>query len=114
MPLLEIRTNLVLSESEQSAFSATLSSTAAQLLSKPESYVMIIVNAGQHMRFGGSDAPTALLSLKSLGLPPRTAEYSAVLCDLLAGELGLDPARIYIEFCDPPRSHWGWNRATFG
>jgi phenylpyruvate tautomerase len=114
MPLLELRTNLALSELHQATFSATLSAAAAQLLGKPETYVMVIVQAGQHIRFGGNETPAAMLTVKSLGLLPRTAEYSAVLCDLLAEELGLDPARIYIEFADPPRSHWGWNRSTFG
>jgi phenylpyruvate tautomerase len=112
MPLLDLCTNVPLSDAQQAALSATLSAAGAQLLGKPESYVMVVIRQ-EHMRFAGSDTPTALLTLKSLGLPPRTTEYSAVLCDLLAEELGLDPARIYIEFADPPRSHWGWNRGTF-
>lgn len=113
MPLLELRTNLPLSELHQATFSATFSAAAAELLDKSESYVMVIVEAGLNIRFAGTETPAAMLTVKSLGLPNRTNEYSAALCDLLAKELGLDPARIYIEFADPPRSHWGWNGGTF-
>lgn len=113
MPLLDLCTNLPLSDEQQAALSATLSAAGAEMLGKPESYVMVVIRC-EHMRFGGSDEPTALLTLKSLGLPDRTREFSATLCNLLARETDLDPGRIYIEFADPPRNHWGWNGGTFG
>jgi len=54
------------------------------------------------------------VQLKSLGLPEaNTASYSAQLCEILQSELGMDTARIYIEFSAPQRHMWGWNGGTF-
>ena len=115
MPLLHLVTNLEMDAENELAAAGALSKTAAGLLGKPESYVMVLVQGGQAMTFGGSEEPCAYLQVKSLGLPEdRTGEFSAALCDHLAEELGLDASRIYIEFSSPPRHLWGWNRSTFG
>jgi len=115
MPLLHLTTNLELHrESEQTA-AAELSGLVSHLLGKPESYVMTLVQGGQTMTFGGNDEPCAYLQLKSLGLPEaRTGEFSAALCDQVQKTLGIETARIYIEFASPARHMWGWDRTTFG
>jgi phenylpyruvate tautomerase PptA (4-oxalocrotonate tautomerase family) len=115
MPLLHLITNLELHNESEQATAEALSRYAARLLDKPESYVVTIVQSGQAMLFGGSSDPCAYLQLKSLGLPEeRTAEFSAALCDHVHENLGIETARIYIEFSSPPRHMWGWDRTTFG
>ena len=115
MPLLHLCTNLEMhAESELSAATAP-SQKAAELLGKPERYVMVVVQGGQTMTFGGSTDACAYLQLKSLGLPEeRTAKFSAALCEHIQQDLGIDSSRIYIEFSSPPRHMWGWDRSTFG
>jgi len=113
MPLLSIETNLDLSD-KQDAFLQTASLTVAKLLGKPEQYVMVRLQHTTAMRFAGSDKPTALLELKSLGLPEKnTSELSRALCKLIEKELGIPANRIYIEFSNPERHMWGWNEGTF-
>jgi len=86
----------------------------AGLLGKPESYVMVHLDAGAAVRFAGSSEPAAYVQLKSLGLPEaQTAAYSAKLCNLLQAELGIGAGRTYIEFSGPERHMWGWNGSTF-
>ncbi len=84
------------------------------MLGKPESYVMVIVNANTNMLFAGNDSPCAHLKLKNLGLDENaTAEYSAALCELIETALGIHSSRIYIEFSGPARHMWGWDKRTF-
>lgn len=114
MPLLRLTTNLEMNKDHQQAAATALSAVVARMLGKPESYVMSIVQSGQTMLFAGSDQICAYVELKSLGLPEaRTAEFSATLCDLIEENLGIDPARIYIDFSSPPRHMWGWDKNTF-
>jgi phenylpyruvate tautomerase PptA (4-oxalocrotonate tautomerase family) len=115
MPLLTLNTNLVFSADRKATLPALLSAEVARLLGKPESYVMVVVRDDQTMSMGGTSEGCAYLKLKSLGLPENdTASLSEALCDLLTGSLELSADRIYIEFFNPPRHMWGWNRGTFG
>jgi len=114
MPYLKIQTNQNLDELRQSALLKQASQTVAQQLGKPESYVMITLEAGRSMLFAGSDAPLAYLELKSIGLPAQaTAKLSQALCTLMAERLGVAQDRVYIEFADAMPQMWGWNGDTF-
>jgi phenylpyruvate tautomerase len=114
MPFLKIRTNQRLAEPVAKSLASKASARVAELLGKPESYVMVSVETGADMLFAGTDEPLAYLELKSIGLPQSiTAPASRALCDLVAGETGVATNRIYIEFTDAPRHMWGWNGGTF-
>ena len=112
MPLLEISTNTIIENAQEVARQA--SKLTAEILGKPESYVMIKLQAEQILLFAGSDEAAAHVKLKSLGLPEdKTTEFSARLCDFIESELTIKSARIYIEFSSPERHMWGWDKTTF-
>jgi len=114
MPYFSIQTNVGISQEEQPAFLRKASKAAASALGKPESYVMVNLEAGRPMMFAGSDAPLAYLQLRSLGLPAEaTGKLSATLCGFIEDELGIAPGRVYIEFSGPERHMWGWDGGTF-
>jgi len=114
MPLLKIQTNTNIESGHRQLLMERVSEHLAKLLGKPESYIMVALEQGLPMLFGGSAEPLAYLELKSIGLPgERTGEISAALCQLVSEELGIDQQRIYIEFSDAARHMWGWNGATF-
>ncbi len=114
MPYLSIKTNRELDEATCSQLPRHASAAVAQALGKPESYVMVSLEGGANLLFAGDDAPCAYLELKSIGLPAeRTAELSSALAALMESELGIDPARLYIEFADAQRHMWGWKGGTF-
>ena len=114
MPYLNIRTNQRLPGPAAKTLASKASARVAELLGKPEAYVMVSVEHNAAMQFGGSDAPLAYLELKSIGLPQSiTAATSRALCDFIARETGMAANRIYIEFTDAPRQMWGWNGDTF-
>lgn len=112
MPLLEITTNTEISNSQH--FAEQASALTAEILGKPESYVMVKIHAQQILIFAGSDEPAAHVKLKSLGLPEdKTADFSASICSFLGEKLDINSARIYIEFTNPERHMWGWDKRTF-
>jgi len=112
MPLLEICTNTNIDDVQQLAQQA--SRLTAEFLGKPESYVMVKIQSEQNLIFSGTNEPAAHVKLKSLGLPENhTADFSAKICAFLKSELGIDSARVYIEFSNPERHMWGWDKRTF-
>jgi phenylpyruvate tautomerase PptA (4-oxalocrotonate tautomerase family) len=114
MPTLRILTNVQVRAEDRADLLARASRTVAELLGKPESYVMVILEDGRDLIFAGTPEPAAYLELKSLGLPElKTAHYSRVLCDLLGDVLGIAAERVYIEFAALSRHLFGWNGGTF-
>jgi len=114
MPLLKIQTNQTLEAEQRSRLLEAASRDVAELLGKPERYVMVTLECNPDMRFAGSDAPLAYLELKSIGLPEaRTTELSQALCGLIGKYAEVPAERIYIEFSDAARHLWGWNGGTF-
>lgn len=114
MPTLIIKTNAEIPASAAEPIIKRASAQVAELLGKPERYVMVILEPTPAMCFGGNTSPLAFLELKSLGLPEqRTPELSAALCALLQDALGISPDRVYIEFASPPRHLFGFDSKTF-
>ena len=114
MPVISVTTNSPDIEGRRPALLERLSREVAEMLGKPERFVMVKVERNPDMLFAGSDAPLAYVELKSIGLPgDRAKGFSAALCQLIADEIGVFPDRIYIEFTDAPRHLWGWNSSTF-
>lgn len=112
MPVLQVTTNVSIDDTN--AFAIQASSLTAELLGKPESYVMVNVNGDAGLTFAGTNDPCAHLMLKSLGLPEsETSAYSEKLCGFIEQQLGVPPSRTYIEFVNPDRHMFGWNNSTF-
>lgn len=114
MPTLKIQTNVEIPSKRRKVILEAASSTVAEQLGKPESYVMVILETNRDMLFSAADSPLAYLELKSLGLPEDTTPaISAALCQFMEQHFGVPPGRIYIEFASPPRHLFGWNGKTF-
>jgi phenylpyruvate tautomerase len=66
------------------------------------------------MIFGGSDAPTALGCMYSIGAISQKSNGGITndVTDLLE-PFGVEEDRIYINFFDVPRANVGWSRCTF-
>ena len=64
--------------------------------------------------FGGSDAPTALACMYSIGAIAMESNggITSDVTDLLE-PFGVTSDRIYINFFDVPRANVGWSRKTF-
>ena len=114
MPLLKVQTSAAVSDQKSQAFLKQASQRTAAALGKPEQYMMVSLEAGRPMLFGGSSQPAAFVELRSIGLPAHGAgELSAMICGLIESGLGVAKSRIYINFTDVPPELWGWNGQTF-
>ena len=114
MPYLMIQTNQTVDVADGKTLLAQASKLLAVELGKPESYVMVALQADTPMLFAGNDAPLAYLELKSIGLPEgKTPQLSAALCKLMEETVGVSKDRVYIEFAEAKGSMWGWKGATF-
>jgi len=112
MPVLNLHTNIPIGDKEPLLKQA--SSLVAELLGKPEGYVMIRISDHESMSFAGTTEPLAYIELKSLGLSEdQTTELSDTLCTFIEETLSIAPARTYIEFAAPEREMFGWNKGTF-
>jgi phenylpyruvate tautomerase PptA (4-oxalocrotonate tautomerase family) len=114
MPLLQITSNIALTEAEKKNALQTLSQTASELLGKPEKYIMTSWTSAR-MTMGGTDGSAVFLSLHSIRLPEEeTARLSKELCERLSLIVDVRSDRIYINFNDVSPALWGWNGKTFG
>ncbi|WP_319584444.1 phenylpyruvate tautomerase MIF-related protein [uncultured Pseudodesulfovibrio sp.] len=112
MPFIKVETNIDVSD--KAACLKGLSALAAEMLGKPESYVLAVLEPGKSLSFGGTVEPAAFVTLDSIGLPEdRTPEFSASICAFLTRELGVQANRVYIAFGDIQRHLFGWDGGTF-
>ncbi len=113
MPTLRILTNVQVPAEDRASLLATASRALAELLGKPESYVMVMLEEGRDLYFAGSAAPAAYLEVKSLGLPEsRTPDYSHALCDLVGTLIGALIEGVDLDTAQPPRQMISWNNGT--
>ncbi len=114
MPLIQITSNLPLSDAEKNNALRTLSQAVSELLDKPEKVVMTSWTTAK-MTMAGNDAPTAFVDLRALRLPEDAPErLSKELCERLSLTVDIRADRIFLNFTDIAPSHWGWDSKTFG
>lgn len=114
MPCLIVRTNQSLKNEDKNNICLSLSKLTAELLVKPENYVMILFDDNVTMSMSGSTKPSAYIELKSINLAEdQTSLLSDSLCQQLSNHLDIPAERIYIEFTNAQRHLWGWDKKTF-
>ena len=114
MPYFSIETNQTIDKPANQELMKKTSAFVADLLGKPESYVMISIKPGTPLTFGGSAESAVFVRLKSIGLPKdRCTELSEKICGYIEQELGVSKDRIFIDFKDLERNMFGWNGKTF-
>ena len=115
MPLINIQAS-VPAVADANSLLQELSSKLAELLGKPEKYVMTSLQCGVPMTFSGNTEPTCYVEVKSIGAldGSLTQEVSELVCGHIEQNLGIPADRTYIGFEDVPARLWGWNGSTFG
>ena len=115
MPLIKITTNVDLPHDHMIELQKRLAADAAELVGKRIDYVMTACDVVPTMTFGGTEGPTAYVEFKNIGTldAPLTQKFSDVFCSVIKSSLKVDPERVYIEFQEEPRHHWGWNHKNF-
>lgn len=115
MPDIRLTTNLDMTPDARLSLAQKLTAIVSKILGKEEKWILVHVQDGQTMTFGGTTDPLAQLSLASLGLSDdKCPDLARELTEVLVQELKLDPQRIFMEFSSPPRERFAWNGKTFG
>ncbi|KAK6942024.1 Macrophage migration inhibitory factor [Dillenia turbinata] len=102
MPTLNLFTNVPVDAVVASDILKDATKAVAKIIGKPESYVMILLNGGVPIEFGGTEEPAAygeLISIGGLG-PSVNGKLSSTLAEILQTKLFLDPSRFYVKFYD--------------
>jgi len=115
MPLIKIECDGELTKEKKETISLKASKICAEIMGKPESYVMSIVKDKFFTAIGGKITPCAFVEIKGIGgfSPEINKKLSQKICSLLKEELGISPSAIYINFTNVLPSDWGWNNSTF-
>jgi phenylpyruvate tautomerase len=115
MPFFKIETNQKLDESTVNTLLEKSSQFISSMAGKPEQYVMVTIDHGKDIMFGGNTEPAAMVKLKSIGLPTdKCNEYASRICQFINDEIDVPPDRVFIDFVDLQRNMFAWNGKTFG
>ena len=96
MPLLELTTNTSIDDCQHIAQQA--SKLTAEILGKPESYVMVKIQPEQALIFAGTDEPAAHVKLKSLGLAEdSTGDFSEKICSFISSQFDINACAVYVQ-----------------
>ncbi|KAG6499420.1 hypothetical protein ZIOFF_039206 [Zingiber officinale] len=89
MPCLNLSTNIRLEDVDTSAVLSEATKTIADIVGKPESYVMVVLKGSIPILFGGTQQPAAYGELVSIGglNPDVNKKLSAGISDILENNL---------------------------
>lgn len=114
MPLVRIQTNAQLQKNEETALATSATTVVAELLGKPESVTMAVVETGLPMTFGGTPEPTVLFEVEGIELDGEPAEGLCIgLSDLAEEKLGVPADRTFLKLGNVPRGYWAGNRKVY-
>ena len=113
MPLVRVQLSTAVEARDE--LKAELSKAVAGALGKPESYMMVVLEPETSMLMGGTDAPAALVEVRSVGTinSDQSSALSAALSQILA-RTGVEANRVYCNFTGVPPAMWGMGARTFG
>ncbi|KAH9298282.1 hypothetical protein KI387_029964, partial [Taxus chinensis] len=102
MPSLSVSTNVSLDGVNTSDILSQASESVAQIIGKPEAYVMVQLKGSVAMSFGGTEDPSAYGELVSIGglSADINKKLSAAIANILESKLSVPKSRFYIKFYD--------------
>jgi len=115
MPLVRIQTNISLDDSVKDNLMRSISFNVSEILQKPESYMMIIIEPDVSMTMSILSDPTAFIEVRSVGAltPEDAANLSGKLSEIMGVEAGVGAGRIYVNCFGVPGDMWGFDGRTF-
>jgi len=116
MPMIRLQTSAPIPDATRGPLLRALSSGLAEVLGKPEGYVMVVLEGETSMLMGGEDAPCALAEVRSVGAisPEQARALSAAVSATLQERLAIPPERTYLNMAGVPGAMWGYSGRTFG
>jgi phenylpyruvate tautomerase PptA (4-oxalocrotonate tautomerase family) len=115
MPLIKVQTSAKRDRDVKEATVKELSAMVAACIGKPESYVEAVLEDDVVIAFGGEVGQGAFVEVRSIGglSPSVNNALAREICDCLEQRLGVDPAKVYVNFVDVSAGDWAWKGSTF-
>jgi phenylpyruvate tautomerase PptA (4-oxalocrotonate tautomerase family) len=116
MPVIKVQTSVACSPDVKESLVKELSAMTAGAIGKPEMYQAAVLEDDAVISFGGEVGPAAFVEVRSIGGLNRSVnnDLAKKISDCLSERLGIDTARIYLNFFEVPASDWAWKGNTFG
>ncbi len=106
MSLMRIHTNIRINNKK--SLMDKSSKMFSELVSRPENFVMIIIEDEKDIYFNRSDEPAAFIEFKNSDLKD-TLKLSETISQFMESELDIPRDRIFIEFYTIPSAMWGYD-----
>lgn len=113
MPFIDCKITKKLNEDQKITLKSKLGK-AITAMNKTESYLMVGIDDGYDLFFGGRKVDSgAYVAISVFGsVNPSCAEkMTKAVCTVLSEDFSLDPAQIYVTYRGV--SEWGWNGSNF-
>ncbi|KAK4123443.1 Tautomerase/MIF [Parathielavia appendiculata] len=113
MVLAEVKTNVIISD--EYTFITEFSYQLSTRYQRPVSSIVVTLQHGACMSFGGSFDPAYVMSVYALPsqlLPTTNKRNAALIQKHMHGALGVDPARGFLRFVPVPEEHLACNGKT--
>ena len=113
MPYIKTTNNVKIDDVKAESIKAKFGKAIESFPGKSEGWLMLSFDDAKKMYFKGSPEPCAIAEVSLYGgVNTAAAEnMTALVTDILAAELGIAPARIYVKY--DGIDHWGWNGNNF-
>jgi hypothetical protein len=113
LPVLTLDTNQHITPESCNELLHNATDLLSNMLDKPKSSIMVILNPNAHLMFDDSSQPAAYLQLKLFAFPKeQAAAFVKTLTEFVQTELGVAPDRQYHRLIDMQPSMFGWNGST--
>lgn len=113
MPFIDLKITETLTEDKKTALKTKIGEKVS-LLNKPESYLMVGIDAGYDLYFAGKKLQKGAFVQVSLFGRPASADcekMTAAICSILKDELCIDGNSVYVAYSGT--ENWGWNGVNF-
>ena len=113
MPYIKTTTNVKINNAKTESLKTKFGKAIEAFPGKSEAWLMLSFEEEKTMYFKGSDEPCAIAEISLFGAVNAAAadKMTALLTNILSGELGIAPDRIYVKF--DGIDIWGWNGSNF-
>lgn len=113
MPLIQVKTNTVLSPETETILKSELGKAISLIPGKNENWLMVNFQPESHLWFRGTNDPAVLAEVSVFGASSKDAydRLTAELCRIFKERLSVPSDRIYVKYAETP--YWGWNGSNF-
>ncbi len=107
MPFIRTTTNKTITKEELEVLKTSFGTSISLVSGKRESQLMLSFHADTPMTYQGSAEPLAMLEVSLFGKadPAELDRLTGALTDAVSQTLGIDPARIYVNYAE--FDYWG-------